>query len=475
MANYTVNAYNNGGSGGSVNMRSGPSTGDGIVVQVPHGATVTGTKSGTWSYMSYSYYSGYMMSVYLDDQGGSSPSGTLLGTGTVIGGGPLYCRKEPVAGYDYWGQFKEGATIEIYSCSTSGWYETRWNGNMGYVMTQFISMSGGGSAGGALLGTGQVVGGGPLYCRQQPVAGYTAWGQFAEGATIQIYSCTTPGWYETRWNGNKGYVMSEYIDMDSSTPGSTFIGNGTVIGGALNCRKEPSSAAAAWGQFSSGASVPIHTCTTTGWYETRWNGNTGYVMSQYISMTGGGTSGSVTFDPNAAVAYAKAHSQTTDTRPCPNRNTSFGNATTNGCANFVSQCLVAGGLPMFDGWCYHVPGISSSWKTGGWTYTWSGYRALNDKGRVSAIALTDVQPGDIIYLYNSANEVGKQYTHVVLAVSKYANGSVSICGHTANENTVPKTYSAAKVKCYRVNRAITIGSNEKRVTMPATGSGATAY
>lgn len=100
MANYTVNAYNNGGSGGSVNMRSGAGTSYGIVVQVPHGATVTGTKSGDWSYMSYSSYSGYMMSVYLDDQGGG---GTYIGTGTVIGGGPLFCRKEPVAGYAYWG------------------------------------------------------------------------------------------------------------------------------------------------------------------------------------------------------------------------------------------------------------------------------------------------------------------------------------------------------------------------------------
>lgn len=58
MANYTVNAYNNGGTGGSVNMRSGPSTNDGIVVRVPHGATVTGTKSGTWSYMTYNTYTG---------------------------------------------------------------------------------------------------------------------------------------------------------------------------------------------------------------------------------------------------------------------------------------------------------------------------------------------------------------------------------------------------------------------------------
>lgn len=70
MANYTVNAYNNGGTGGSVNMRSGPSTNDGIVIRVPHCATVTGTKSGTWSYMTYNTYTGYMMSVYLDEQSG---------------------------------------------------------------------------------------------------------------------------------------------------------------------------------------------------------------------------------------------------------------------------------------------------------------------------------------------------------------------------------------------------------------------
>lgn len=135
MANYTVNAYNNGGSGGSVNMRSGAGTNYGIVVQVPHGATVTGTKSGDWSYMTYGSHSGYMMSVFLDAQSGGGTTGTYLGTGQVIGGGPLFCRKQPIAGYEYWGQFQEGTTIQIYSCTTSGWYQTLWNGNVGYVMT----------------------------------------------------------------------------------------------------------------------------------------------------------------------------------------------------------------------------------------------------------------------------------------------------------------------------------------------------
>ena len=337
MANYTVNAYNNGGTGGSVNMRSGPSTNDGIVVRVPHGATVTGTKSGTWSYMTYNTYTGYMMSVYLDEQsGGSTGGGTYIGTGTVIGGGPLYCRKQPIAGYESWGQFQEGTTIQIYTCSTSGWYETRW-----------------------------------------PVGG----------------------------------------------------------------------------------------------------SNVGYVMANYVSTSGGGSSGgsTVTFNPSAAVAYAKGHSETTENALCSNRNTSFGSSTNNDCANFVSQCLVAGGLPMFDGWCYKVSGIPSSWNTGGWTWTYSGYQALNRKGRVSAVALSNVKPGDIIYNYDPSQPAGKQYTHAMLAVSTYKNGGVDICAHTRNQNTVFKSFNSSNCKCYRVNPTITIGPDEKRVTLPATGSGATVH
>ena len=410
MATYTVNAYNNGGTGGSVNMRSGPSTNDDIIIQVPHGATVTGTKSGTWSYMTYQEtYSGYMMSVYLDEQaGGTTGGGTYLGTGTVIGGGPLYCRKQPVAGYEYWGQFQEGATIEIYSCSTPGWYETRWNGsNVGYVMSNYIQVDGAGTSGGIYIGTGTVVGGGPLYCRKQPIAGYEYWGQFQEGTTIQLYTCATSGWYETRW----------------------------PVGGS----------------------------------------NIGYVMSNYISTSGGSSSGgtTITFNPNAAVEYARGHSETTENALCSNRNTSFGSSTTNDCANFVSQCLVAGGLPMFDGWCYKLSGIPTSWETGGWSWTYSGYLKLNSKGRISQVALTDVQPGDFIYNYDSSMPAGKQYTHVTLAVSTYQNGGVYVCGHTKNQNNVFRALSSSNCRCYRVNSTITVGADEKRVLLNATGSGYT--
>ena len=426
------------------------------------------------------------MSAYIDmnGNGGTTSGGTYIGTGTVIGGGPLYCRKQPIAGYEHWGQFQEGATIQIYSCSTSGWYETRWNGtSIGYVMSNYVQVDGSGTSGGIYLGIGTVIGGGPLYCRKQPIAGYEHWGQFQESATIQIYSCSTSGWYETRWNGsNVGYVMSAYVDMSGNsdiTDSGTFIGTGMVIGGGpLYCRKQPIAGYEHWGQFQEGTSIPLYTCTTSGWYETRWpvgGSNVGYVMSNYISTSGGSGSGgtTVTFSPSAAVAYARGHSETTDNALCSNRNTSFGSSTNNDCANFVSQCLVAGGLPMFNGWCYKLSGIPASWETGGWSWTYSGYQKLNSKGRISPVALVDVQPGDFIYNYNSSMPAGKRYTHVTLAVSTYQNGGVYVCGHTKNQNNVFRSLTSSNCRCYRVNPTITVGADEKRVKLNATGSGFT--
>ena len=62
------------------------------------------------------------------------------GTG-VVTGGKLYCRKQPISGYEAWGRFNNGATIPIKAYDNT-WYETYWNGNtsnVGYVMKQYIT------------------------------------------------------------------------------------------------------------------------------------------------------------------------------------------------------------------------------------------------------------------------------------------------------------------------------------------------
>lgn len=137
----------------TVNLRNSPSSEGTVLVRVRYGYAVEASPSSTsgWHNASYGGYNGYIMSQYLtynNPNGGSSSGGSYLGMGTVTGGS-LYCRKAPVSGYEYWGRFDSGDVIPIYSCSTSGWYETRWpasGSNVGYVMSQYITM--GGSSGG---------------------------------------------------------------------------------------------------------------------------------------------------------------------------------------------------------------------------------------------------------------------------------------------------------------------------------------
>lgn len=248
---------------------------------------------------------------------------------------------------------------------------------------------------------------------------------------------------------------------------------GIVGGGALYCRKKAEPGAPYWGRFSDGEHIRVKDCGVSGWYETRWNNDEskqGYVKRDFVDVNvlpSGLTQ--LYFDRNKAVEYAEHHSQTTASgKLCTNRNKTFGSATSNDCANFVSQCLCAGGLPMFNGWSYNLPGIPAGWKnTTKWSLTESGMKKLTADARqwMKPIDCSQVMPGDIIYTYKSSNEEGKKYTHVTIAVTAAAGGKCEVCGHTYNQNHVEKALEPQKVRCYRVESTIRLVGNERRVVL----------
>lgn len=158
----------------TVNLRKTPSSSGTILVRVPYGKAVQASRyDSTWHSATYNNYSGYIMSKFLsetDPNGGGNGGGEYLGQGTVKGGA-LYCRKKPISGYDYWGRFQDGDAIPIYSCSTSGWYETRWpasGNNVGYVMSRYITLgsSGGGGTGVNTATWAQVKAGNGVYKKE---------------------------------------------------------------------------------------------------------------------------------------------------------------------------------------------------------------------------------------------------------------------------------------------------------------------
>lgn len=265
----------------------------------------------------------------------------------------------------------------------------------------------------------------------------------------------------------------------------TYIGQGTVIGGRLYCRKQPQTGYEYWGQFENGTVIALYTCSTNGWYETRWpvgGSNIGYVMSQYVVENGGGGSEpSVTtysFISTQAVTYALNHSDNSPSgTPCTKRNRSFpGIDGSNDCADFAHQCLCAGGVPMFNGWFYRFTNSSlpSNWSDSKWNVTYSGLQKLLSKQWVDAVSYNQIAPGDLIYSYDE-NASPTPYTHVTIAVS----GNVTVdgkygcyvCGCTQNQNNAFKRLTPSNCRCYRVKGTLNGDGTERSVFLPLDGSG----
>ena len=182
------------------------------------------------------------------------------------------------------------------------------------------------------------------------------------------------------------------------------------------------------------------------------------------------------FSAQDAVTYALNHSDNSH-GPCPLRNKAF--RTSDGhddCADFISQCICAGGVPMFDGWFYRFPGIPAHWSSSKWTVTYSGYLRLNAKGWLTEVAYDAIRPGDIIYTYKPEAKP-TPFPHVTIAVSENFTQNdkfgCNVCGYTANQHQKFKPLTATNCKCYRVNEILMGDGSEKRVLLPASGNGAT--
>lgn len=104
------------------------------------------------------------------------------------------------------------------------------------------------------------------------------------------------------------------------------------------------------------------------------------------------------------------------------------------CANFVSQCLYAGGFPQTKGW---------SLSSGYWAWRTCASQILYFKAYGNMInypSVDDIRPGSPIYFNESPNMNGFWY-HVVICVGQNSAGTPVVNGHTYDRYRVPWNYS----------------------------------
>lgn len=404
-------------------------------------------------------------------------------TGKVVGGS-LNLRASCSTGSSALASIPNNTTLTVNTVSgQNDWFQTSFNGTSGYVVAQYIAVTSG--TGTCTMTTASD----PLNIRKTPSTSATVIYRAAKGATLSLLdNSSVAGWFRVSSASGTGWGSSDYLTADGGSGGDYNYPIQAIVdtdkhgvGGTLNMRAYASSTAEVLTTIPDEATIYVQTLSGE-WLPAKYNGITGFVMAKFVrgsdeyGGSGGSTTTSYTFTADDAVTYALNHSDNSGSHvACSMRNTIFtGIDGEDDCADFVHQCLCAGGVPMFNGWFFRLSGIPSSWSNSKWNLTYSGLQKLTGKGWVYQVAYNTIQPGDIIYTY-VADADPTPLTHVTIAVSYNVwegnQYGCRVCGYTTNQHNAFKELTSSNCECYRVYTSLPGDGSEKQVVLPLSGSG----
>lgn len=402
------------------------------------------------------------------------------------------------------GVIDNGVYVDVVRCNDT-WATLMYNSTPAFVQHKFLQNPPSTNGDGLSVNAYATCNGNSVNVRKA-ANGSTVITQINKGTNYKVLGKSLTGgyyWYQIDTNQ---WVRGDYLTPNSS--GSSGGGNtGTSVddyhiqatidtvthgvGGTVKLRAEASQNADVVTTIPDRSTIYVKSLSGT-WLAAKYNNSYfGYIMAEFVvgsdvykgsnsGSNGGSTDGDTityTFSATDAVTYAMNHSDNTTGVACPKRNTTFsGIDGDNDCADFVSQCLCAGGVPMFDGWFYSISGIPSSWKDSKWSVTYGACKKLEGKGWLETVSYDAIEPGDIIYTYQ-ANAKPTPYTHVTIAVSSNLTEDgvfgCRVCGYTKNQHNKFKKLTDSNCQCYRVKKTFSGDGSEKSVFLPPSGNGAT--
>lgn len=106
-------------------------------------------------------------------------------------------------------------------------------------------------------------------------------GKVTGGSQVQVQEVIANGWTKIVFEGKDGYIKSEYLQMAESAAGLDVIGTVTATTN-INVRSAASETADRLGVLTAGESLDL-LADENGWCKVKYNGQVGYVKSDYVS------------------------------------------------------------------------------------------------------------------------------------------------------------------------------------------------
>lgn len=257
-------------------------------------------------------------------------------------------------------------------------------------------------------------------------------------------------WYRVQVNGRTGYIASAYLRTGTSTTvsGSGYVNNASGLRFRLTASTSSSiisrlpngTPLTILGQVNGSSYYAPGGSRRSDWYRVRVNGQIGYVAAAYVRKGGSGGG----YNRNAAVIYARKYAKT--------RNPAY-YAYQQNCANFVAQCLVAGGLfpkysthPVNGNYPYTtVLGLENTLRT-------KGFADLVDVGTLSNSTIkhhiwNTLKAGDVI-LHDWKNDGSWDHCDIYLGNGQIASNT----NDRVDDNIFATRLSSTRVKLLRIKR-----------------------
>ena len=205
------------------------------------------------------------------------------------------------------------------------------------------------------------------------------------------------GWSKVDYNGQTGYIKSEYLTTTKPVAASDSTQQTTketvYATAGVNIRAKASADADKIGTLAAGGSITRTGKTSSGWSRVDYNGQTGYIKSDYLTTTKPTVTSNTTASSTSSSSSLGQQIADFAVQYVGYPYVYGGNSLTNGvdCSGFTQQVYLHFG--------YSIPRRASIQATVG-----------------TSVAISDLQPGDLVF-YGDSEGVG----HVVIYIG---NGKV---------------------------------------------------
>lgn len=289
----------------------------------------------------------------------------------------LRLRSEPSTDAPTIAYLNTGAEVEILE-EQGEWYKVEYRGSAGYLFAEYVSFDTDTDAAPrisaeSVAGRTGVITGSTVNFRGGPSTNDAIVATLDDGMEVTI-TTVEDDWCLVEWDGSEGYIKADYISVD----GLPLVDpRGLITGSCVNMRSAPTTDAPVVTKVYSGNVVDLLSVEDD-WYAVSYNGQTGYIRSDFLRVYTGAASSGLGAD---IVATAKQYLGT---------RYSYGGASASGfdCSGFT--------MYIFGLYGYSLPhSATSQWNSSG-TY----------------VSRADLQAGDLVLFCDPSRSNGKACSHV---------------------------------------------------------------